>query len=124
MLNILLVFAGGGLGAAARYGVGRWCQTETGAAFPFATLIVNAAGCLLIGSLMAYFEAHKHEAAQVFLVTGILGGFTTFSAFGYETLRLMQGSHWNLALLNIGANLCLGLLAVWLGRLAAAAALN
>jgi len=126
MLNILFVFLGSGLGAVARFGVGRLCyvESEETALFPWATFIVNAVGCLIIGALMAWFDAHKHESAQNFLVVGILGGFTTFSAFGFETIRLIHNDHWNLALLNIAGNVLVGLAAVWVGRTAVNAAMG
>ena len=118
MLNFLLVFIGGGLGAVARFGVGRLCFVETDetAIFPWGTFIVNVVGCLCIGALMAWFDTHKHEGAQNLLVVGILGGFTTFSSFGFETMRLIRYEHWNLAFANLAGNLVLGLLAVGLAR--------
>lgn len=118
MLKVLLVFVGGGLGSAARYGVGRlvYPESQDTANFPWGTFIVNVVGCFLIGGLMAYFDTHKHDESQAFFVVGILGGFTTFSSFGFETMKLIRYDHWNLALLNIAGNLVLGLLAVWVSR--------
>jgi len=114
----LLVGIGGGLGAMARYGLGGAVQRLFGAGFPAGTLVVNVLGCLLVGGFMALVEggpAFRPEA-RIFVVVGILGGFTTFSAFGFETLQLVGGGRWGLAALNAAGNLVLGLGAVWLGR--------
>jgi CrcB protein len=93
----LLVFLGGGVGAAARHGVnvlaGRWL----GLAFPYGTLIVNVTGSLIMGALVAYF-AFRGDASQhwrLFLTTGILGGYTTFSAFSLDAALLYErGEPW------------------------------
>lgn len=122
MLRVLLVGLGGGLGAMARYGVSVWAgQWPEGQAFPMGTLVVNVLGCFAIGVL-----AHLGEAkglltteARLLLVTGFLGGFTTFSAFGSETLGLARGGASGLALGNIALHLALGLGAVWAGQVLA-----
>lgn len=119
MLNLLLVGFGGALGSMARYLVSTWVQTVTKSInFPFGTLAVNLAGCLVIGFLAQLAEARgvftSESRALVFI--GVLGGFTTFSSFGNETLNLARGGElWN-ALANIGANVVIGLFAVWFGR--------
>jgi fluoride exporter len=124
-----LVGAGGSLGALARYGVGLVFPHTPGKHFPLATLVVNVAGCLLIGmigQLLQRFAADasvKPNAAELMLVTtlrqavivGFLGGLTTFSAFGWDTTQLMLENRPLLALSNIAANLLAGLFAVWLG---------
>lgn len=115
MHHVLMVGAGGCVGAVARYGVylgmARWRD------FPYATLTVNVAGCLLIGAIMAlvHQKAQPSEAWRLFLVTGVLGGFTTFSAFGYETWALLSTERWGAALASVSANLALGVGAVALG---------
>ena len=118
MRNLLLVGAGGFLGSVARYYLSGWALHVTHAArFPFGTLLVNVIGCLLIG-LLAGLAEHAHvmsPATRLFLLTGILGGFTTYSAFAYETYFLGR-EHLALAALgNIGLHLGLGLGAVWVG---------
>jgi CrcB protein len=119
VLNLLLVGFGGALGSMARYLVSTWVQTVTKSInFPFGTLAVNLAGCLVIGFLAQLAEARgvftSESRALVFI--GVLGGFTTFSSFGNETLNLARGGElWN-ALANIGANVVIGLFAVWFGR--------
>lgn len=115
MHHVLMVGAGGCLGAVARYGVylgmARWRD------FPYATLTVNVVGCLLIGALMAlvHEKAQPSEAWRLFLVTGILGGFTTFSAFGYETWVLVSEERWGSVVASVAANLLAGVGAVALG---------
>src|SRR5688572_32377311 len=113
MRDLLLVGAGGFVGAAARYGVSLAMQRWTGT-FPWATLSINVAGCFLIGLLMPLVE--QRPAWFALVVPGLLGGFTTFSAFGHETWRLAEGGRAPLAALYVAASLGLGLAAVWGGR--------
>src|SRR5688572_20257711 len=113
MREFLLVGAGGFLGAAARYGLSLALQRWT-ASFPWATLGINVAGCLLIGLLLPLLEGKP--SWLVFVVPGLLGGFTTFSAFGYETWRLADGGRGGLAAAYVAASVGIGLAAVWLGR--------
>ncbi len=110
-MKLLMIGLGGGLGALARYGLSGLVQGR-GATFPWGTLAVNALGCLLVG---AAFERLSADA-RAFVVAGVLGGFTTFSAFGHETVELLRAGHANLALLNAASNVVLGTLAVALGR--------
>ena len=124
MKEALLVGAGGFLGSIMRYGLGRWAAAMApGFPIPAGTLLVNVAGCFVIGLLFRLAEAQQWPGAwRWFLFTGILGGFTTFSAFGLETFNLLRAGQTGPALLNIAAQLLLGLGAVWagyaLGRLA------
>ncbi len=122
MLNILLVGIGGALGSIARYLTSGWVQAVTKSIdFPFGTLAVNLLGCFVIGFLAQLAEARGAftSESRVFIFIGVLGGFTTFSSFGNETLNLARaGEIWN-ALANLGANVVIGLLAVWLGRISA-----
>ena len=113
MREFLLVGAGGFLGAAARYGVSVAMKPWT-ATFPWHTLAINVAGCFLIGLLMPLVGTRP--LWFVFVVPGILGGFTTFSAFGYETLVLAQGGRAALAAIYVVASVGAGLPAVWAGR--------
>ena len=107
----LCVGLGGFLGAIARYSVGLLLPFEGN--FPLATLLVNVFGCLLI-ALSAVYRNLLPDSFFVFFVPGFLGAFTTFSAFGLETFRLMQSQQWSLVFLNIGLNLLLGLGAIGL----------
>lgn len=118
MFNILVVGLGGFLGSILRYLMGMLAmQVGRQGAFPWATVIVNVLGCLLIGLLGRWFESADQVPFQLrlFLMVGLLGGFTTFSAFGYETLVLLRDRHLALALTNVLAQLTLGLAAVWAG---------
>lgn len=122
MTNLLLVGLGGALGSMARYLFGAWVQAlSRSQSFPFGTLTVNLIGCLVIGFLSQWAEARSvftiETRALVFV--GVLGGFTTFSSFGNDTLNLARNGWVALALANVGANVVIGLFAVWLGRLLA-----
>lgn len=109
-----MIGIGGGLGALARYGLSGLVQRGPG--FPWGTLAVNALGCLLIGALFERVAADT----RVFVVAGVLGGFTTFSAFGHETIELLRGGQTGLAFANVALNVAVGLGAVVLGRAASA----
>jgi CrcB protein len=88
----LLLFLGGGLGAVLRYELAGWVQGAAGPSWPWGTFAVNAAGCFAIGWLATWIDEHGGGSAalRLFLVPGLLGGFTTFSAFGLETWRLLE----------------------------------
>ncbi len=122
MVNALLAGAGGFIGSIFRYLIGvclhQWANTAT---FPFATLIVNLIGCLVIGFLSQLSEVRGIFTAEtrVFIFVGILGGFTTFSSFGNETIDLWREEKEMFAIANVAGHLILGLSGVWLGRLLA-----
>lgn len=111
MLNFLLVGAGSALGGMLRYGVSFLTPTS---GFPYAVLLVNLVGSFLIGFLAGLAWKFPHRE---FLVVGLLGGFTTFSAFSMETIELIKGGQAGLALLHIVASVLGCLLATWLGGL-------
>ena len=101
MSTALLVFLGGGVGAVARYGVVRMAETSFGANFPYGVLAANALGSFLMGVLVgwlaargdglgAFLDLEGHEAMKAALATGLLGGFTTFSAFSLDAVRLWE----------------------------------
>ena len=118
-MNILFVAFGGALGSVSRYLLGTWVQSVSKSIdFPFGTLTVNLIGCFVIGFLSQLAEARgvftSESRALVFV--GILGGFTTFSSFGNDTINLLRDGETFNALANVGANVILGLLLVWLGR--------
>ena len=114
----LLVGAGGFLGSILRYvlgsAIGRW--TSSGG-IPLGTLGVNVLGCMALGMAMGFHEAREDPSANVrlFLMVGVLGGFTTFSTFGYETLELFRQNGAFLSAVNVVAQVSLGLLAAWAG---------
>jgi fluoride exporter len=119
MINILLVGFGGFIGSIARYLASGYVQQSTKSIdFPYGTLAVNVIGCFIIGFLAQLAESRGAftSESRLFVFVGILGGFTTFSSFGNETLNLARDSQMMNALANIGANVILGLFAVWLGR--------
>jgi fluoride exporter len=121
---VLAVLAGGMIGAPARYLVDRAIQARHDTVFPWGTLVVNMAGCALIGFLLG---AQRHPglppAAFGLLGTGLCGGLTTFSTFSYETLRLLEDGAVGEAGLNVIGSLVAGVLLAWLGYLLAGVAL-
>ena len=112
--DLIAVAIGGGLGASGRYLAGMLARSLFQGEFPWGTLVVNVAGCFLIGLVVGKIGSSE-TTLRLFLVVGILGGFTTFSAFGYETLRLLQEGSPGAAFFNIAAQLLLGLAGVWAG---------
>lgn len=118
MKNILLVGLGGFVGSIARYKLGGWLLHMTAQErFPFSTFAVNVIGCLVVGVLAGLAERYElfGPGTRLFLFTGLLGGFTTFSAFGLETMFLLRrGEPW-VAATYVGASVVLGIGAVWLG---------
>ncbi len=121
MQVVLLVGFAGAVGAISRYGVGLLAERTLGSHFAFGTLLVNVLGCLALGFLLELERSTTlvSHPIRLLLAVGFLGAFTTFSTFGYETLRFWQNGAGHLALLNIAANLGLGLGAVWCGFLGA-----
>ncbi len=118
MLHPLLVGIGGFLGSVSRYLLSGFVQRLVPAAsFPAGTLAVNIVGCLAIG-LAAGAAEHRHsldETTRALFFVGFLGGFTTFSTFGYETYALMRNAHMLSAAVNVLGHVIAGLAAVWLG---------
>ena len=115
---ILFAGLGGFIGSAGRYLIGGWVHRLVPlTTFPIGTLFVNASGCFLIGLLGGLIEVRQlfGPDLRVFLLIGVLGGFTTFSSFAYETLALTRDAEFARALLNIAAQVILGLGAAWLG---------
>ncbi len=115
-MSVLYVALGGAIGAAARYLAGLWIVARLGAGFPWGTFFVNVTGSFLIGIILVLVEEGTLPAeARLFLAVGILGGYTTFSSFSYETLQLLNGGDVVPVLLNAFGQLLTGLLAVYLG---------
>ena len=113
-MTLLLVFLGGGLGAVARHLAGLAATASFGVAFPWGTLLVNVTGCLVMGILAKALPAAGADW-RLFLMTGILGGYTTFSAFGLDTLTLIERGDTGAALGYVAASVTLSLAAVALG---------
>ncbi|MBW7919731.1 MAG: fluoride efflux transporter CrcB [Anaerolineales bacterium] len=119
LLTISLVALGGAAGSVSRYLLGVWIQSVSQSlGFPFGTLAVNLVGCFVIGLLSQLTESRgvftPETRGLVFI--GFLGGFTTFSSFGNDTMNLFRAGQTVNALVNVGANVILGLAFVWLGR--------
>ena len=130
LVNVLCVGVGAGIGGVLRYGAGRAVESIAGGptTFPWATLGVNAAGCLAIGVLAAVLgpgaeasgpeagaASAGHERARLFWMVGVLGGFTTFSAFARESVALLESGRWGLCALYVLASNALGLAGAWVG---------
>ena len=113
----LLLLLGGGFGAMLRFALALWIDERVGVHFPWGTLAVNVAGCFGIGVVATLANEHAlvSPTLRLFLVTGLLGGFTTFSAFGMESWQLIDDGHALTALGNAMANVVAGLLAVIAG---------
>lgn len=109
-INVLLVACGGALGAVGRYGIS---LIGFHGSFPLLTLLTNLLGALAIGIVVGLVENPK---ANLFLKTGVCGGFTTFSTFSLETLNLMEGGKSGLGIAYAALSLVLCILGVWLGK--------
>lgn len=119
MGKVLLVGLGGALGSALRYGLGGLIgRLKAGWTFPLETLLINVSGCLAIGLLAGLGEARGvfSPAARAFLFVGVLGGYTTFSTFGYESFQLLRDGQWQAAILSTSLQVVLGIGGVWLGH--------
>jgi CrcB protein len=119
MDSVIFVALGGALGSVFRYLLSTWTQAASKSIdFPYGTLAVNLIGCFAIGFLVQLAEARGifTSEARSFVFIGILGGFTTFSSFGNETINLFRDGETFNALANVGANVIFGLMLVWLGR--------
>ncbi len=115
--NILLIGLGGGLGSIARYLCQKWFMDHHLHAFPWATFMVNIIGCFLIGLFWGIFlkPFAGNESWKLFLMTGICGGFTTFSAFTLEGIGLIKEQKLGLFFVYIGGSVVIGLLATYVG---------
>ena len=117
MKTALMVALGGAVGALARYMVGVGAMRFIGAGFPWGTLIVNVVGSLIMGLLIAAFALRYSVSNEMraFLTVGILGGFTTFSAFSLDFAVLMERKDYGLAVLYLGSSVGLSILALFVG---------
>ena len=117
MNRYLLVFLGGGAGSMLRYLVGTAITARYSGRFPLGTVIINITGSFLIGVVMTMItqrlDGHPH--LRLLLVVGVLGGYTTFSTFEYETYYAVRSGQQWLGLLNVVGSVVMGYLAVWLG---------
>jgi CrcB protein len=123
MEKYLLIGLGAFLGANARYMMQTWTAARWGTSFPLGTLLINVIGSFALGF---FLTAATQRAAistnwRLFIAVGLLGGYTTFSSFTYETLALLQGDRWLAPMLYLGGNVVVGLLAAFAGILLARA---
>lgn len=119
MRTILLIGLGSFIGGVSRYLLSQLIQNKALSSFPYGTLTVNVIGCFLIGIIFGISERSGiTDEWRLFLTTGLVGGFTTFSAFSYESISLMREGHTGSALLYMGCSVVLGLLATYGGILA------
>lgn len=125
MYKVLYLVAGGAIGTVARYFISGIAQKYMGSGFPWGTLAVNAAGAFVIGLIWGLFETVEIRSGfRVFVIIGILGGFTTFSSFALETMNLYKQGEIRMALFNILANNILAIVLVFVGFIAARALLG
>ena len=120
-MNYLLMFIGGGIGTALRYGVNVSFGRLFGTAFPYHTLFENVTGSVAMGLLAGYF-AFKGEASEtmrLFLTTGVLGGYTTFSAFSLDTILLYERGELALAALYVAGSVGVSILGLFAGLMLA-----
>ncbi len=119
MFKIFLVFIGGGIGSVSRYSLSGLVYKIEGSGFPYGTFAVNIIGSFLIGLFLTMSQDRFLISPQfrVFVAIGIIGGFTTFSTFSFETVELLKDGSFTLGLLNIAVTVLLGLTATWAGTL-------
>lgn len=123
MLRLALVCVGGAAGSGARYLLAMWVTSKTDGGFPFGTIAVNVVGSFAMGFLVQFAAAHEmRDTTRLLLATGVLGGFTTYSAFNAETLRFVQLDAWGLAAANVAVTVIACLVAGFAGIAAARAA--
>ena len=119
MGNLVLIGVGGFVGAIARFWLSGRVQDLSGSiGFPYGTLVVNLAGCFLLGVLSYLVDARGlfSPEARSLLIVGLLGAFTTFSTFSSESLNLLMSGETLRAMINVSSSVLLGILAVWIGR--------
>jgi len=116
-VNLLLIAIGGALGSVARYALSTFVLRVTGTLFPLGTFVVNVVGCLVFGAIAgaASQRVQLAPALRLFLLTGILGGFTTFSTYAFESFTLVRDGQFLWASINIAGQVIAGLVGLWAG---------
>jgi len=123
-MNVLSVAVGSAIGGVCRYLVGLALPTllcqgyggQTAGGFPWATLCVNVLGSLVLGAVSGVLSSHGGSAAlRAFVIVGFCGGFTTFSTFSNESLRMIESSQWGMLAIYMTLSLIAGIAAVWIG---------
>ena len=116
MYKLVLIGLAGMLGTLCRYGLSTWVEQRAPSQFPYGTVVINLAGCLVAGLLFPLFEqAAVAPELRLVVFTGFLGGFTTFSAYGLQTVVLAHGGLLSIAVLNVLVSNAAGLALVWIG---------
>jgi len=112
--QLVFIAIAGALGTLSRYGLSEMTHNWLGRNFPWGTLVINIAGCFVIGFLMTFFAGTSFfsKEVQLAVTVGFLGAFTTFSTFGYDSFKFFHNGSWEMGMLNIIANVVIGLLAV------------
>lgn len=112
--QFVFVFLGGGLGSVCRYAIGHMCSLKNG--FPIGTFIANILACFILGAFLGYqLNNPLSSQMRLLLLVGFCGGFSTFSTFSSETLKLLQNQHYVMAGSYIILSLVLGVLSIWIG---------
>ena len=121
MINFIVVFTGGGIGAAVRFALGTWLGQRWGRSFPLGTFVINVSGSFLIGLLMTLMAERftENPAWRLLLVVGVLGGYTTFSSFEYETGKLVTDGEYLYATMNAVLSVIMGFAALKTGEVLA-----
>ena len=120
MERLFWICLAGAAGTGTRYLIALWAAQRLGSAFPYGTLVVNLSGCFVIAGLMhAALTSGWSPTLRAALTIGFVGGFTTYSSFNYETMRLFEEGAPATALVNVGLTLLGGLMAGWLGLITA-----
>ena len=120
-MNLMMIALGGALGAVSRFLLGNAVSKAIGSALPYGTFVINVIGCFALGLLMTLIVDREMLPAawRLFLCVGFLGGFTTFSSFGYEALMMLTEGRLLAVLAYVGGSVALGLVAAGLGVLCA-----
>ena len=116
-MNLIAIAIGGAIGAVARYALSMLVLRVSGTLFPLGTFVVNVVGCLVFGAI-AGASAERVQippATRLFLLTGVLGGFTTFSSYAFETFVLMRDGQMFWAAINVAGQVVAGLVGMWAG---------
>jgi CrcB protein len=117
LVRVMLLMVFGAAGTLARYGLDGWIQNRAGPGFPYGTLTINVLGCFFLGAIGQFGLNHLSMPPdlRIGLTTGLMGGFTTFSTFGWDSVRMLQSGEWPRTLVYIGASVLGGLTAMVLG---------
>ena len=118
-VNLLLIAIGGALGSVARYLFSLFVLRASGSLFPLGTFAVNVVGCAVFGGIIGAAEQRSvlSPEARAFLLVGVLGGFTTFSSYAYESFALLRDGQWLAAAVNIAGQVIAGVVGIWIGFL-------